>query len=76
MKVGISVDCQVCKMRKAPRGRSVPDALANGMCDRDCPGYYLEPLSGDLWLGETEEDFGYPIGPDGWVEMDNSPKGA
>jgi hypothetical protein len=34
-------------------------------CDMDCPGYYEEPHVGDLWPGETEEDFGYPISKDG-----------
>jgi hypothetical protein len=31
------------------------------LCESNCSGYYTEPLPGDLWPGETEEDFGYPI---------------
>lgn len=69
MKIGIAVYCTVCHLRKNPRGRSAPIAIANSLCDRDCEGYALEPRAGDLWPGETEEDFGYPIGPDGVEEL-------
>lgn len=31
------------------------------MCDYDCPGYELGPRVGQLWPGETAEDFGYPV---------------
>lgn len=60
MRVGESVYCSVCQLRKAPRGRAVPDVMANGMCGRDCPGYGTPPHPGDLWPGETEEEFGFP----------------
>ncbi len=65
MKIGIAVECTTCGMRKAPRGRSVPDALLGGLCHDDysrmtCPGYWDDPKPGDLWPGETAEDFGYP----------------
>lgn len=59
-KVGIAVNCAVCKLRKKPHGRSAADAMANSLCDRDCPGYDQYPLPGCLWPGETDEDFGYP----------------
>ncbi len=63
MKVGIAVRCTVCGMTKAPIGRSCPDALANSRCNSfDCEGYYTEPLPGSLWPGETEEEFGFPVG--------------
>ncbi len=58
-EVGVAVDCTVCRKRKAPRGRSVPCEMANGMCDFECPGYYQDPKPGDLWPGEKRSDFGY-----------------
>lgn len=58
--IGKPVYCQVCNLRKPPRGRSVPDEIANSLCDRECPGYAQSPHPGDLWPGETDEDFGYP----------------
>ena len=66
LRVGIAVECTVCGQRKAPIGRSVP--LAMYLCDRDCPGYRQEPYPGSLWPGETSDEFGYPVGPDGTVE--------
>ena len=59
MKVGIAVQCKVCGLTKQPRGRSAP--LGLNLCESECPGYYESPLVGDLWPGETEEDFGYPV---------------
>jgi len=38
------------------------------MCDFECSGYYEDPNVGDLWPGETEEEFGYPAGSDGTRE--------
>ena len=68
MKVGISVECAVCGRRKCPRGRSAPPELY--MCQREiCEGYDKEPFVGDLWPGETEEDFGYPVSPHGTKEI-------
>ena len=66
MKYGITTICVVCKNRKSPIGRSVP--LGMYLCDSDCPGYREKPYPGSLWLGESEEDFGYSIGPDGWED--------
>ncbi len=61
MKVGIAVECRRCGRTKAPRGRSLPDAMYDGYCTWDkCTGYRDDPLPGDLWPGETAEDFGYP----------------
>jgi hypothetical protein len=32
------------------------------MCtDDQCADYYNDPKPGDLWPGETEEEFGYPV---------------
>lgn len=49
------VECIVCHRRKTPRGR---DSMDNGLCDRDCEGYDLFPISGHLWPGEelSEKD--------------------
>ncbi len=55
--VGAAVECTVCHRTKQPRGRSAPMALR--LCDSDCPGYRQGPFPGDLWPGETAEDFGY-----------------
>lgn len=53
--------CTVCGMDKPPRGRSVPMETASGYCcSHDCKGYWQEPLTGDLWPGESRGDFGYP----------------
>lgn len=57
-KVGIRVYCTVCQRSKLPRGRSAP--LGAYGCDDDCAGYRLDPVPGDLWPGETDDNFGYP----------------
>ena len=57
---GYAVSCTVCGKRKKPRGRSAPLAMANSLCDFECPGWSLRPHPGDLWPGETAEEFGYP----------------
>ena len=62
-KVGVSVYCASCGQRKAPIGRSVP--LEMYLCDWECRGYREVPLSGSLWPGESEADFGYPVNDDG-----------
>lgn len=62
MKRGINVYCVVCKRSKAPRGRSLPHQVYDSYCNRDnCIGYDHDPFPGDLFPGETEEDFGYPV---------------
>ncbi len=58
-EIGKAVNCAVCGMRKVPRGRSAPLEMANGMCDWECKGYDQEPRVGDLWPGESREDFGF-----------------
>lgn len=71
MRIGISITCTVCHQQKQPRGRSAPIGMS--MCNRKhpiidpdgCEGYEQEPRVGDLWPGETEEDFGYPCSSDG-----------
>ena len=59
LTVGVAVTCTVCGLRKKPVGRSAPVAMANSLCDHECPGYYEEPKPGSLWPGETKEQFGY-----------------
>jgi len=58
-EVGVAVNCSVCGLRKTPIGRSAAPEMANGLCDYDCPGYSQEPLTGHLWPGETQKEFGY-----------------
>ena len=70
MKVGISVECRICHLSKAPRGRSIPMII--NLCDWECPGYNQDPQPGTLWPGETEVEFGYPVGPYGWREESNA----
>lgn len=67
MRVGIAVTCTVCGQRKCPRGRSQP--IGAYLCDCDCPGYRMDPKPGDLWPGESQEDFGYPVGEEGTIEV-------
>ena len=62
---GISVRCAVCDRTKKPRGRSAPIETASSLCDDDCRGYDSDPKPGDLWPGESEKDFGYPVGQRG-----------
>lgn len=67
MRVGISVTCAFCGNTKAPIGRSTP--MGATYCHpTECSAYYLDPMPGSLWPGETEEDFGYPVGPNGTEE--------
>jgi hypothetical protein len=67
-KIGVRVRCAVCDDVKKPIGRSAP--LGTSYCDDDCPGYHQPPYPGSLWPGESEADFGYPVGNDGveWVK--------
>lgn len=68
MRIGVIVTCLTCKRMKKPIGRDAPPAAANAYCDRECLGYRQAPYPGSLWPGETEADFGYPIGADGTRE--------
>lgn len=63
MRIGIAVRCEICGKTKAPRGRSIPIMRHSDFCSSgsNCPGYRSEPFPGDLWPGETEEEFGYPV---------------
>ena len=70
MKIGVRVECARCKRTKKPRGRSQP--IGASYCDWNCEGYNEQPLPGTLWPGETEEEFGYPVGPHGWKEIQSS----
>lgn len=60
-QIGKSVECAVCHLTKKPLGRSAPMEMANSLCDFECPGYYQDPKPGQLWPGETAEDFGYNL---------------
>lgn len=57
--VGTVIYCTVCDKRKQPIGRSAPIALADVLCNDDCPGYRQEPYPEQLWPGETREEFGF-----------------
>lgn len=67
MKVGIDVRCETCSQSKQPVGRSAP--MEARYCNSDCKGYYQPPYPGNLWPGETEEEFGYPVGRNGTREQ-------
>lgn len=67
MREGVLVTCAVCGDMKKPIGRSGP--LGASYCNDDCAGYRQPPYPGSLWPGETEEQFGYPVGPDGTKEV-------
>jgi len=64
--IGVAIECAVCGNMKKPVGRSAPMGVA--YCtpiwpgEHGCPGYYEVPRSGSLWPGESEADFGYPVG--------------
>lgn len=57
-RTGSYARCAVCGLNKNPRGRSAPLGMA--LCDFECEGYNQPPLPGDLWPGESAEDFGFP----------------
>lgn len=59
-RVGSYAECAVCNRAKAPRGRSVGLAMQGSLCDYECDGYNAPPFPGDLWPGETAEEFGFP----------------
>jgi hypothetical protein len=41
------------------------------LCNSNCPGYRNDPKPGDLWPGETEEEFGYQVSENAVREEDN-----
>ena len=61
--IGVIVTCAKCGWQKKPIGRSAP--FESYHCDDECPGYRQPPLPGSLWPGESEADFGYPVGTAG-----------
>ena len=72
-KIGIAVTCAVCGLTKKPVGRDA--SLGSYLCQPirgdlpgGCEGYYQEPHIGSLWPGESEADFGYPVGDAGTRE--------
>lgn len=60
--------CSRCGLRKQPRGRSAPLAIAGELCTPDCAGYDVQPQPSELWANESRRDFGYP------VELARSPR--
>ena len=48
--------CLTCGLPKAPRGRSVPLEMSNGMCDHECQGYGQDPKPGHAWSREQAEE--------------------
>ena len=62
--VGIYVKCKTCDLQKKPLGRDAPVT----MCDEGCTGHMDAPKPGQLWPGESEKQFGYPVGNDGITE--------
>ena len=67
-KIGISVTCATCGRMKNPVGRygSPEISYCHGT---ECPGWDKPPYVGQLWPGETEEEYGYPIGQHGVREQ-------
>ena len=65
MIIGTAVECRICGLRKKPRGRSAPLEMENSLCSYDCPGYDQIPHIGQLWPGETSEQFPYVTAADG-----------
>lgn len=41
-------------------------------CNFECGGYTEDPRVGDLWPGETEEEFGFPVSDAGTKEVEPS----
>ncbi len=58
-EVGVAVTCTVCDKRKKPIGRAAPLEMGNSLCDYECEGYTADPQPGQLWPGETREEFGF-----------------
>ena len=69
-RIGVLVKCLTCGYAKKPIGRSGP--LGASYCDDQCAGYREYPFPGSLWPGETESQFGYPVGNDGTKLADRS----
>lgn len=46
------VYCLTCGLRKKPLGRDAAPAMANSLCDHECPGYREAPHPGTRWPGE------------------------
>ena len=74
-RVGIAVTCARCQRMKKPIGRDAR-AGAGDYCTATwasaldgCEGYYATPFPGALWPGETEADYGYPVGRNGTREV-------
>lgn len=64
------VDCTLCGKRKAPSGRSVPLAMANGYCDNDCAGYHQDPKPPHLW--SEHDSTRHYTDPEGWAEHEKA----
>jgi len=66
-KLGIRVECTKCGRAKTPVGRSDPHAAF--LCNVECSGYWESPFPGPLFPGESEEEFGFPVGFNGTKEV-------
>ena len=62
--VGVYVKCATCGRQKQPFGRGSGAV----MCNINCSGYWEKPKPGSLWPGESEKQFGHPVGNDGITE--------
>ena len=62
--VGIYVKCATCGLQKQPVGR----VAFTAMCNEGCLGYLKAPRPGHLWPGESEAQFGQPVGNNGITE--------
>lgn len=47
--------CTLCNLRKKPVGRDAGAAMANSLCDHECPGYHENPKPDHLWPSERED---------------------
>lgn len=57
MKIGIAVFCETCGLLKKPIGRDAP--ADSYYCTSDCRGYRDKPYPGQLWPGETDDQYGF-----------------
>lgn len=71
MRQGISVTCALCGRTKKPIGRDAHPG--SDYCEYwECEGYVIPPYPGQLWFGESEEEFGYLVGKDGTKEIEEN----
>jgi hypothetical protein len=54
--VGCQPICETCKRPKQPVGRDAPAAMGGGLCNYECPGYWVDTSPCDLWPGERRPE--------------------